>query len=206
MKIISNFTDYYDKVSTKNQSLIYKRETVLEENCFKKYRIPLLHSPMGFGDDYKSDLNINRFVFNKNSFNEIIITPIVVGIAGNIYFYVMYENKLLKIIKKFYNYEELKPIFKSDSIERSFKIFESGSLTPYCFTQFKCVNFVMYDTDKGLRIIKEPCLFEFNWDVFISAEHCYENIDNFLKNKSINNKNYNKNKITQYISKKLNLK
>ena len=197
MRIDSIFQDYYDNLPLKNKSLIYKRETTIEKDIFKKYRSALLKASIGFGMDIKADLYLTRDVNQTSRLSSVTMTPKVLGIAGNLYFFVDYENTLLNMQKRFYDYQSLKSIFTSNIIERNFKLFESKTLKKYCLWQFRCVNFLMYEED-SLIIIKEPNLTELGLTSFLSAEDCYNNIDVFLKNKVADNKVYKAIKKTQY--------
>ena len=197
MRILSSFTDYYDNLPLKNKSLIYKRETTIENDVFKKYRSHLLKAGIGFGYDCISDINLSNHINNTSRLSSVTMTPKVLGIAGNLYFFVDYENTILKMKKRFYDYQSLKSIFTSNIIERNFKLFESKTLKKYCQRQFRCVNFLMYEED-SLIIIKEPNLTELGLTSFLSAEDCYNNIDVFLKNKIADNKVYKAIKKTQY--------
>jgi hypothetical protein len=189
MKIISPFTDYYDNISAKNQSLIYKRETKIETDVAKKYKDGLLRASIGIGMSSRSFIHIDRYLNQTSRLNYISVTPTIVGIAGRMFFFVDYENSMLFIKKRYYDYASLKSIFKNSVIESTFNTFNTAFVKTYCYNQFKCVNFIMWMEDT-LHIVKEPNLEIFGLHKFLSSEECYENIDKFFKNKVENNKKY----------------
>ncbi len=197
MKIISDFEDYYDDLPLKNKSLVYKRTTTIENDIFDKYHSSMLKAGIGFGMDKKADLYLTRDLNNTSRLTSVVMTPKLLGIAGNLYFFVHYKNTLLNMDRNFFDYQSLKTVFASNLIERNFKLFEADALKHYCQRQFKCVNFLMYEDD-SLILIKEPNLKCYGLDAFLSAEECYTNIDLFLKNQVVDNKAYAAIKPTQY--------
>jgi hypothetical protein len=197
LKIISDFQDYYDNLPQKNKSLVYKRNTTIETDIFDKYHSALLRASIGFGVNAKADIYLTRDVNNISRLTSVIMTPKILGIAGNLYFFVHYKNTLLNMDKNFHDYKSLKTVYSSNLIEGNFKLFESGLFKHYSQCQFKCVNFLMYEAD-SLIIIREPNLSELGLTTFLSTEECYTNIDLFLKNQVADNKAYASIKATQY--------
>lgn len=199
MKILSNFTDYYDDTYKRNQSLVYKRETKTENDVLKKYADFLARASIGFGTQHGTDINLDRILNQTSRLNYTLVTPTIVGIAGRMFYYVEYENTVLSIKKRFYNYDSLKTIFKNKQIEKTFELFARGLTRPYYNAQFKCINFIMFMEDT-LTIIKEPNLKEFGLDGLLLPEICYNNIEDFIRNKVDNNKKYKNKSASFYYS------
>ena len=198
MKILSPFIDYYDNVFYKNKSYIYKRKSSFEHDIYMKYRTPLLRASIGFQMSNTSDIHLCQYVNETSRLSSVTVTPMVVGIAGNLYYFVEYTNTMLNIEKKCFSYEELKPFFKNNFIATGFRLSQEGLLNKYCYKQFGCVNFIVWENDNTVNLIKEPNLKNAGLDVLIPAETCYNNIDLFLKDKVVNNKIYKAIKKTEW--------
>jgi hypothetical protein len=192
MKIVSEYTDFYDRLLDGSPKRpVYQRHMRSEIDCFKRYRKAMIIAKIGSGMAYHADILITNFM-NRQSRDEYIrVTPCVVGIAGKLYLHVRYENTVLGIDTRCWSYNDISSVYKNDGLRRSFEMVENDATQRYCFSQFDCVNFVMwYNSNQELILCKEPCLATLGVDSWMGAEHAATDITKFLQERKVADAKY----------------
>jgi len=201
MKIVSTFTDFYDDAAVEKPKLrpVYHRHIVSELDIEKKYKRALLDIRVGSDIETVIDLSLRDYRTDTNSYEFVAAIPKVLGIGGELHYYVAYLNTVLGIRKNFFDYASLARFYKHPTIERSFKMYESGVCKKYCYAQFKAVNFLLWENKGKINIIKEPVLNSEPETIPLTKEYVYSTIESFLLARKATDLAYKDIKPTRYM-------